>query len=178
MLQFEKRFSNKWMLAGSYSLSKNTELDFITSWSVKGQDPNYQLNSTWDGKIVAYPFHNFKLYGTFVLPWGFMVSPKLIITSGLRWTRYVIAPVLGNPNINIEKPGSNQEPPGINLDLRIEKDVTFGQGYRAGLYLDLYNALNIGRAEEIEGRIDSPYFGKATFFNAGRMFKLGVRIYF
>ncbi len=171
VVEFNKRFSNNWMLAGSYTWSKTTE----TSQS---SDPNTQLNALWNGEPVAYPFHNFKLYGTFLLPLDITLSPTFNYRSGTRWARNLRAPVLGNPSINIEKRGINQYPHYLNFDLRVEKTFTLKGDFRLGFVVDMYNVLNLGREERIVSRITHGNFGLADRFNMGRQYRATVRIYF
>jgi hypothetical protein len=178
MFQFEKRFSNNWMLAGSYVFSQTKEMQFVTGWTVNGLDPNYQKRSIWNGEVVAYPTHNFKLFGTFILPLDISINPTLMISSGNRWTRYVTGPDVAKSQVYIEKPGSNQLPHPVDLNVRIQKNFTLREGFRVGLLVDIYNALNQGRETSVTGLVTSKNFGKATAFNSGRAFKVGFRVYY
>ncbi len=172
LFSFEKRFSNKWMLAGSYSHSKRR------SWTT-GTNPNSELAfQRWGGKPIAYWYPNFKVYGTFILPLDITLSPTFEYRGGSRWENYVRAPVGGSPNVDTEKPGSNKLPAVVNLDVRTEKIITVKDDLRLGLFLDVYNILNLGRETGIESRITRSSYGLATDVNLGRMFRIGLRVYF
>lgn len=178
MTSFEKRFSDKWMFAASYVLSQTKHMEFFRGWNINGRDPNYQMQSIWDGKVVAYPMHNLKLYGTFILPLDISFNPTLMIRSGARWTRYVQGPDVGRSQVNVEKQGSNKMPTYLDFDFRIQKNFRFKEGFRVGLLIDIYNVLNSGRETRMTGLITSSSFGKATRFISGRVLKVGFRFYY
>jgi len=172
LFNFEKRFSNKWMVAGSFAYSRKR------SWPT-GVNPNDELAlQRWGGEPIAYWYPNLKVYGTFILPLDITFSPTFEYRHGSRWTSYVRAPVGGSPNVDIEKPGSNQLPHVVNLDVRTEKIITVKDDLRLGLFLDVYNILNLGRETDIEERITRSSYGLATDVNLGRMFRIGLRVYF
>lgn len=168
--EFRKNFSNNWMLAGSYALSK-------TKAPSLSLNPNNQANSYWEGEPVGYWYNNVKIYGTFVLPF-LTISPTFEWRGGDRWTSYTKLPLAGGPNRNIEKQGINQMPDVIIFDVRIESGFTIKDDMRATLFLDAYNLLNRGVPTNIYERVDSPNYGLATDANLGRSFKAGIRFYF
>jgi len=174
--EFEKRFSNNWMLNASYSYGKET------TWPT-GTNPNDLLDlERWGGEPITYPFHIFKMYGTFILPWDIKFSPtfnwRTAWTGDGRWEKTIRAPVTGNPIVNVEKPGSNKLPAYIALDLRMEKSFTIKDDLRLAGYLDVYNVFNRQKATAVQTRITNPDFGKAYDVNYGREFRIGVRFYF
>ena len=174
--EFEKRFSNNWMLNASYSYGK--EKLYAT-----GTDPNSLLAFDRWGGAFAYPFHIFKVYGTFLLPADIKFSPSFFWRSAFdgdgRWEAEVRASgITGNPLVDIEKPNSNKLPAYISLDLRLEKSFTIQGNLRLSGYLDVYNVLNRQRATDVQARLTNPDFGKAFDVNYGREFRLGVRVYF
>lgn len=174
--EFEKIFSRNWMFNASYSYGKET------SWPT-GTDPNDLLDlERWGGKPVTYPFHIFKMYGTFVLPWDIKFSPtfnwRTAFTGSGRWAAQVRTPVTGNPMVNIEKPGSNLLPAYISLDLRVEKSFAIKSDLRLAGYLDVYNIFNRQKETSVQARITNPDFGLAYDCNYGREFRVGVRFYF
>jgi hypothetical protein len=179
--EFEKRFSNNWMINASYSYGKEK------LWPT-GIDPNDLVAfDRWGGEPVAYPFHIFKTYGTFVLPWDIKFSPSFFWRSAFgggadadgRWEAEVRASgITGNPIVDIEKPGSNKLPDYIALDLRVEKSFPIKGDLRIAGYVDVYNIFNRQRATLVQARLTNPDFGKAYDVNYGREFRLGVRFYF
>jgi hypothetical protein len=175
--EFEKRFSDNWMLNASYSYGKEK------SWPT-GTDPNSLVAfDRWGGEPVAYPFHIFKMYGTFILPWDIKLSPSFFWRSAFdgdgRWEAEVRASGITNrPYINIEKPNSRKLPSYIALDLRLEKSFTIKGNLRLSGFLDVYNVLSRQKAIEVQDRLTNPDFGLAYDVNYGREFRLGVRFYF
>ena len=181
MLQFEKRFSDNWMLNGSYTYSRITEVQVQPggSWGITGRDPNLQMNYLWDGEPVPYNVHLFKIYGTFILPLDISVSPMISIRNGDKWTRQVRAPVSGRGvYVNIEKLYSQTLPGQFNIDMRVEKSFRVAEGFQAALYIDAYNLLNSGRPTSVITDVLSTNFGFASYVNQGRAFKIGVRFYY
>ena len=172
---FEKRFSNKWMLAANYAFAKSKD-------TYTGRDPqmnpNSQLRVLWNGEPVSYPVHNFKVYGTVILPLNIYFSPMFTYRTGPRWTKQIYAPVTGSPDYNIEKPLSNKLDDVYIFDVRIEKNFNIKGDLRVGLMIDLYNAFNLAREEDIENNITRATYGEITDFNFGRMYKIGFRVYF
>ena len=166
ILEFDKKFSNKWMLNASYTYSKTTR-------NSTSRNPNSQMNSLFD-----WPVHHFKAYGTFVLPFDINVSPYFQWLSGGRWTRTIKAPVRGSPTINIEKSGTNKLPNTVNLDIRIEKNFSIKGDLRLGFMADIFNVFNRGRETGVVSLITSSNFGKAYRFNSGRLYRVGIRFYF
>lgn len=179
--EYEKRFSDNWMLNASYSYGKEK------SWP-SGFVPNNQVAfDRWGGAPVSYPFHIFKIFGTFNLPWDIKFSPSFFWRSAYgggadadgRWEAGLkVSGIYGNPIVDIEKPGSRKLPSYTALDLRVEKSFTIKGDMRLAGYLDVYNVFNRQRAVEAEDRIDYPEYGKALGVNYGREFRLGVRFYF
>ncbi|HEB34412.1 MAG TPA: TonB-dependent receptor [Candidatus Aminicenantes bacterium] len=176
--EFEKRFSDNWMLNASYSYGKEK------FWPT-GTDPNDLVGfDRWGGEPVAYPFHIFKVYGTFLLPWDIKFSPtfnwRSAFTGDGRWEADVRAPgsITGRPTVNIEIPNSNKLPSYIALDLRMEKSFTIQGDLRLAGYLDIYNVLNRQKATSVQSRLTYSDFGLATGVNYGREFRLGIRLYF
>jgi len=174
--EFEKRFSDDWMLNASYSYGEEK------SWPT-GTNPNSLVAfDRWGGEPISYPFHIFKVYGTFLLPWDIKFSPtfswRSAFTGDGRWEAYVRAPVTGNPSVDIEEPNSNKLPDFIGLDLRMEKSFTIKGDLRLAGYLDVYNVFNRQKAISVQTRLTNPDFGQAYDVNYGREFRLGVRLYF
>ena len=172
---FEKRFSNRWMLAANYALSmqKSTYI-----WRDPSVNPNQQLRALWDGEPVGYAVHNFKIYATFVLPFDFNLSPMFVYRTGPRWTRYIYAPVTGSPTYNIEKPNINKLDDVYIFDLRLEKTFTVKGDLRVGFLVDLYNVFYVAREEDIQNYVYSANYGLIDGFNMGRSYKIGLRVYF
>ena len=164
IVEFDKKFSNRWMLNVSYTLHKT---------STQTTDLNSYINS-----IPGYFIHYFKGYGTFILPLDINLSPTFSWMTGARWERTVKAPVVGTPSIMIEEQGTNRYDSEINVDIRFEKIFKIKGDWKIALTGDIYNLFNLGRVTRIEKRLESANFGLATRFNSSRLFTVGVRVYF
>ena len=173
--ELEKRFSDNWMMGANYAIYRQTSTYTGRNPST---DPNSQLTALWNGEPVGYIKHNFKIYGTVILPYGFNLSPMLQYRSPDRWTKYTRAPVLGSPSYNIEKPGSNTLDYYFQVDLRLEKTIDFKGDLRIGFVADVINALNRGQIQGVQERITSTSFGLVDTFNLGRQFRHAFRVYF
>ncbi|MFQ6037668.1 MAG: carboxypeptidase regulatory-like domain-containing protein [Candidatus Aminicenantales bacterium] len=144
--RFQKRFSNRWQLLLSYIYSRttgtiNTGFADDIGWAGRQYDPNYWINR--DGNAYNDPTHYFRLYGTVVLPLDIYFNAYFTWRSGYRWTRR--ARYRLNQRrwyIYTEKRGSRRYPAIVDLDLRIEKTFRFGEKYRFGLMMDVFNVFN------------------------------------
>jgi len=175
---FKKRFSKNWMLVASYALSMQKSTYISTGEGTEMTNPNQQLRALWNGEPVGYLDHNFKIYGTFILPLGIMISPIFNYATGLRWEASIYAPVKGSPIYNIEKPGSRKLDDIFDFDVRVEKNFAFRGDLRIGFLFDISNAFNLSRAEHRVNIITNSNFGLIDEFNMGRQYKIGFRFYF
>jgi len=178
IVEFEKRFSDKWMLNTSYAF-------FKTTFNSTSMDPNAQINS-----LAGWPTHMFKAYGTFILPWNINVYPFFLYISGTaitgangtrmsdRWTRTVRAPVKGSPSVMIEKRATNALPDTIDLNVRVEKIFKIKQDLQFGIWVDVSNLINRGGEKGVVSDVRNINFGKATSFTTGRYFRVGMRFYY
>jgi len=62
--------------------------------------------------------------------------------------------------------------------MRVEKSFRIKEGFQAAFYIDAYNLLNVGRPTSVTTDVLSSNFGKATYVNQGRAFKIGIRFYY
>ena len=176
-----KRFSGGWMLHAHYAYGQakgNHDNDYVggASGGNRYVNPNRQINA--EGHLPNDPTHTFKVYGTFLLPWGFSLSPQFVYSTGYNWTRYITAAASGRPDVFLDPRGSKRVPPVIDLGLRLEKTFTFSDRYRVGLIADVFNVLNRGVELAVDSRVDSENFGKATWVTDPRAFRLSLRFNF
>ncbi|MGH9518573.1 MAG: hypothetical protein ACRD2D_02950, partial [Terriglobales bacterium] len=118
--------------------------------------------------------HNFNLSATDFFPLGFKVNPIFIARSGLPYT-----PIIGFDTQNdgndlndraliggqVAPRNAARQPALYDLDIRFVKDITLkGRGHHLDLFLDVFNALNIGNrnfgpdAVSYYGNAASPVF--------------------
>ena len=200
-LGFTKRYSNGWMLSGSYLYGKawgtddNSWYDYAatrnTSFgaSVTYSNPNYQINA--DGELILSPTHIFKLIGSYDVPvvnviFGFFYS----FTSGANYSREIVLPSEIDPDpvsdfqesiyLYADKRGSYSYPGLHNLDLRVEKFFDFGK-IRLSTLLDVFNVFNSDTVVDAEvyddPRSDFP-FGYVWGIREARTFRAGFKLQF
>jgi hypothetical protein len=189
-----RRYSNNWEASMSYVLSRafgtanNKQGDEAALGTETGQggvfsDPNRAINSV--GRPTTDFTHQLKVAGTYRMPvaGGIQVSPVYRYVSGAPWGRTVLIRGLpqGNATVRIE-PRGTREGRGISqLDLRVEKIVSFRK-YSGGIYADVFNLNNWGgpivrfSSSAIESSGSS--FGLPPTWIDPRTVQLGVRLTF
>jgi hypothetical protein len=203
ILTFDKRMSNKWQLKGSvlYSSFKgNAEATYSETEgdSELFNNPNAMINAygpDWFDRPLQI-----KVMGSYILPYGFVVSAFLQHSSGIPWARTferVYFPkgfdVQGSyaSDVFAETRGSRRESPITNLDLRVEKGFSFGNYGKLNFYIDVFNlggrsgiSLNQNpygrlRYDETPVRYDlDSNYGLINSVYGVRSFRLGLRYSF
>ena len=155
-LIFNKRMSEGWQLSGSVIYSRaygNIGGWYGDSWgwSGAGDNPNTFVNA-WGPINVDRPLQ-IKLMGTAQLPWRIYLSGYYQFFSGGPWVTsgYVYPPtswcVANNAYqdyywVNFEDANKPRRYPTWNqLDMRVEKEFSFGRYGRLGVYVDIINVL-------------------------------------
>lgn len=180
-----KRMSHKWQFVASYVYSKEEgSYPNSNAWghmfnmgrSTVYFDPNYQINIK--GRSMLNIPHLFKLQGTVILPFDFVLSGYYIYASGTTWTRRVLVTGLnqGSCYILTEPAGSRRLPPTSNLDLRLEKMFSLKK-LTARFMLDVFNVFNRGVETGVQD-IYSANIGKPTAVSSPRTFRAGLRLIF
>ena len=138
-LTFEKRMHNGWSLGGNFNYSYQ--------WDNGGfGNPNSRINGEGRRGVPWWA----KLYGTFNVPYGFMLSFIFVHTEGGYWARSVSvsAPtawitannvISGSVSATIEAPDLRKNPATDNMDFRIEKEFKIGSFGRLGIFADIFN---------------------------------------
>jgi hypothetical protein len=159
-----KRFSDRYQFFANYTWSRNysnasSERD--TDSFFGPQDPfNLNLDYGRDGLDME---HQFKAGVVANLPWGFVWSNNFIAHSGLAYPAYIVTDINGDgvtnqgfgsndrPSVQIgsgkpfllpDYPG--REPNYFGWDMRIAKDLNFGEHYQLRFSTDLFNVTNRG----------------------------------
>jgi len=182
-----KRFSKNWQMIASYVYAKSTGLigtDFDDSWTGEEyfNDPNAHTNA-----IGRFPYerrNQFKLQGTYRLPWGFLISTYYRALSGRTYTRRVRSQDLGldldqgDWTIFAETRGSRQLPWLHQWDLRVEKQFNIKDRFRVGLIADCFNVLNLNTATSVESISSSAAreFEQVAGILDPRIVRFGVRL--
>lgn len=137
-LTASKRYSNGWTLIGGYTWSR-TEVD-----ATNVTNPNALVNAS--GRTGIDRAHNFKLTGSYLLPWDLLVGGNLRYLSGEPITRTIGIPGLnqaptGNVTVNAEPRGSDLLPGLLTIDFRAGKIIRFG-AQQFQFDVDIYNLSN------------------------------------
>jgi len=146
-----KRFSNKWQMLAGYTYAHTT----LKNLSV-GTSPNDFLNTT--GPTNNDRPQQFKLTGSYVLPYDIYLGANLRVQSGPPINRQISAPLAfgGSTTINVEPQGSHRLPTMKTLDLRVAKTFQMGsRSFEADLDIfNLTNAATIWEEQSLTGRLN------------------------
>ncbi len=138
-----KRFRNRWTMVAGYTFG-HTEIGCCTNESTNLTSPNSLVNAT--GKSAIDRAHNFKLTGSYLLPYDIQLGGNLRYISGQPFTRVYAVPGLvqqngGTLTLNAEPRGSDKLSSITTLDARVGKVFRFaGQEFEADM--DVYNLTN------------------------------------
>jgi outer membrane receptor protein involved in Fe transport len=207
-LTFDRRFTDRWMLHGSYTWSHlygNYEGSISDEW------PNYLIANDWAGVTQAFDWpymmehssgdlpndmrHNFKLYGAYMWDFGFQVGGNFSFYTGRPINSYgrhpsdPWAPYGDSPAFYT---GGEPRPRGCcgrtdnvwGLDLMLKYDFRLA-GMDCNLRLDAFNALNnqnVVRVEVVaENRrtgVPREYHGEPRYYQPPRTVRLGFGLSF
>ncbi len=145
-----KRYSNRWTMVVGYTFSRTTvDLAGLNNNSVTSvlgtsiTSPNSLINQT--GRSSIDRAHNFKLTGSYLLPWDVLVGGNLRAQSGQPYTR--VLNVTGLPqsvngfNVNAEPRGRYLLPSLTTADVRVGKVFRMGT-HEFEADMDIYNVTN------------------------------------
>jgi hypothetical protein len=179
-LTARKRFSNRWMLNASANIQS-------TVYNYGGPNVSYQdptdiaaldgaqtgtANARWLGKLT----------GLYVLPWHDIgVSGFFNARQGYPFNRVILSPTrtggIGTANVDIDRWGDVRLESFYQLDMRVEKQFTFGRTKWAAAF-DVFNLLN---SDVVLGRTaqqNSTRANNVTEVLAPRVARFGVRLNF
>jgi hypothetical protein len=177
-----RRFTSNWQGQISYTWSRSrgtVDNPYLTNATYGSMNPGgYGANPGARAQPPApplYDYSEFKALGSYRVPFwgGFMASGVFRWHSGTHWQRdaVVFSPFFAS--FPVEPLGSRRTPSLGGLDLRVEKTLRLSRG-TLGLYGDLLNATNVGRATAYNSR-SGPQFGQVNGWTDPRTGRLGVR---
>lgn len=172
-----KRLSNNWQFVGSLVISEMEVIQPTPDTGASGlfQNPNSLINAR--GEDPLNQTVQFKLQGTYLAPYGIVLSGFYRFGSGLPFTRQLV--VLGLPQgpfTVLAEPRGSRETDNINLvDLRVEKAFEISDGVRLGLLLDVFNLLNASTVIQ-EGSRTGVDLGVPRAVRNPLIARLGVRL--
>jgi len=181
-----RRFADRWQYQVSYSWSRaNGTVDDVygtnaTYWSMNPNGFGANKNVEARGAVPpTFDYSEFKAIGSYRPPWlgGFTTGMAFRWHNGTRWQRdaFITDPIrIGFP---AERIGSRTTPSIGGLDLRVEKTFGLRRDSRFGLYADMFNVTNVGRATGYDSG-SGPSFGKATTWTDPREGQIGLRYSF
>jgi hypothetical protein len=157
-LTASKRYSDNWTMIAGYTWSR-TEVD-----ATNVTTPNALINAS--GRAGIDRAHNFKLTGSYLLPWDVLVGGNLRWLSGEPITRTISIPGLnqnpsGNVTVNAEPRGSDLLPSLLTIDFRAGKIFRFG-AQQFQFDVDVYNVSNENTTYAVRtntGRTTARYAG-------------------
>jgi hypothetical protein len=136
ILAFRKRLSNNWQVSGSLTLSKGLQYP-VGYWDKNDLINMYGVPGNYDREYM------FKLSGTYIFPWGIMLSAYFAHEQGRPFNREInVGLVQGRREIAAEERGSKRYPNQTYLDLRLEKEFKLWKETRLKLLIDVWNLFN------------------------------------
>lgn len=179
-LTARKRFSRRWMMNASANLQ--TTKYYYGEPDLAYQDPTDvamldgaetgTANARWIGKLT----------GLYVLPWQDIgISGFFNARQGYPFNRYVLSPSrtggIGTVNIDIDRWGEVRYDNFYQVDMRIEKQFTFGRSKLAASF-DVFNLLNSNVVLSREDQMNSTRANFVEEVLAPRVARFGVRFSF
>jgi hypothetical protein len=148
-----KRFADRWQLLGGYTYSraKIRDLSVPLAGTALNGNPNTLILTDGPIELNDRP-HQFKLTGTYVLPWyDVYVSGNIRSQSGppLRRTVSTALQVGGTTTVNVEPFGADRLDTLNTLDLRASKIFRFRSDEVFELDLDIFNVTNANTVWEV-----------------------------
>lgn len=152
-LRADRRFRDGWSMRASVvwsDLEGNTYKS--NGYTDEWEDRNGQTNA--DGTLSGFAEWEFKLSGSFDLPWGVATSVYYRYLSGEHWTPTVrVRGLLENDRQSIfaAARGSEQLDDRQTIDLRLNKDFDLGR-VRLSLMVDLFNLFDADTVTAVRER--------------------------
>jgi len=196
MFQLRRRMVGRWSMDASfvYEDTKSNQQDPNVGF-LFGQppfnvdnDPMYSQNPLMWGEPWMSHKYVFKLLGTYLGPWGIIVSGNFRALSGIAWETSIsssyadIYRSYGGVEILLDQRGSNHLSPSYTFDLRFAKTFKM-QKNEFELRLDIMNIFNVNYALVVYTNPDAVYsnghnaYGKSmtSQFQGPRQLRLGLR---
>jgi hypothetical protein len=181
ILTLRTRQTGNWSLMSSFVYQNSRGNDDNTSGPVgynfnQDLDPNYTQNPLIWGHLTFDRTYQFKMLGTYLLPWGFNISGDLHILSGTAWQPLIDYQFTGLydgaiSKIMLEQRGNRRMPWTWTVNLRLSKEFSLGGASHLELMADVFNVFNRANADSIspEPYAVFPLSGKSAF---GQVFLL------
>jgi hypothetical protein len=162
-----KRFSNRWNMVSSFSITWFDE--YGTSYFGSGPGNNVGASGTLFGSFAGnsnFPITpngkadktkfsqwNFKVHGTYAPGWDVRITPILRIQQGFPYGRVFTATVTGqSQNFQAEDVTARRLETIKQLDFRIEKKIKLTGNAKLGVLFDLFNVFNANTVLNLNAR--------------------------
>jgi hypothetical protein len=158
LFSFTKRYSRRWLLNASLTLSKSEGLNLASAstsggfslvWVTKkfGTDPNDLVNAK--GALIFDRRWSLKVSGVYDFPLGILASANLIYQQGRPRIHFVrVYDLDQRPGsyyaIIAEPKGTERFPDQLMFDLRIQKSFNLYKTLQLQLFGDIFNLFNDG----------------------------------
>lgn len=178
----EKRFANRWMMQGSWVVSKiegniNNTGNFGNSSEYDNPNLDPRFQTFRDGRLTNDNTHIAKLLGMVRGPWGIVASTAFFYTSGQTFTRTVRQRIDRFREIFAQPRGSQRFDAQTRIDAKLEKQFGLGDRRRLGLTVEGFNLLNRSTVTSRTTRSGSTYFTPTAIVQA-RRFRVGAVLRF
>lgn len=179
-LTARKRFSDRWMLMGSFVL--NNQIHFEPEADRDYLDPtNHEFTNgfesgTRNGKYVG------KLSALYVLPWDISAAAKFEGHTSYPFNPFILSPnrtgSLGSTNVLLGPNNEQRLPTLYQLDVHVDKAFSFGGSRRFSLNFDLFNIRNSATVLGRVARQNQSTANNVTTVLAPRVARFGVKVNF
>jgi hypothetical protein len=188
-----KRMSSNWQAVFSVVLSKaegrigssaralptTAQSSQALTFGRETAGPNDFVNT--DGRLIGDRPVVAKTQIVYRFPWGVMVAGNIQHQTGRFYSRQVRVNGLGfptAPTINMEANTGDRRVADTNvIDVRVQKELTFGSPMRLDLFLDALNMTNDASYEGVGSVLGtSSGFGVPTRYIPPRRLQLGLKV--
>jgi hypothetical protein len=148
------------------------------------------LDNTF-GRLPNDRPHQFKLDGSYELPFGLLASMSFRAQSGIPISQLIPHPIYGNNEGFLTPRGSAGRTPTItNVDLGAYYPIKFSETRQLRFQADWFNVYNSQRRVRVDETfrinsgvtgvppVDNPFFGNGTIFQFPSSIRLGVKFQF
>jgi hypothetical protein len=191
-----KRMSHRWQLLAGLTLSRSRQDNISENTTANNLvfGPNFIINDT--GPITTDVPVQFKLSGTYILPYDISLAANFRSQSGTPYNRQVSVPMTlgGSATVNVEPYDSDRVPALTTLGLQASKSFVFSGSRGFTLYFTVDNVTNANTVWAVRnltglssfrqggdpsGALNTfPQFGTPTNIIGPRIARLGVSFRF
>jgi hypothetical protein len=186
----EKRFSHHWSLTGSYAYNHERQYYPLGAYNTNSGDlQGIDFVNGTEYDVNGSPRHQYKVFGTVQLPWGFNASSNFQIIDGVLRSRSINGPgsvyggttgTISRTTLTFEGLGTTRLPYTRLLDASIAKVLTVpGSRVRATLTLDGFNLGNTATITSYSSNnLNSVSYTAVSAIVPPRVFRLQVKLLF